>query len=189
MDYSGGKLLCTTIGGKEPIGICGSGIIDAAAAVLDAGIMDGFGLLDDETEKGVWLDDRDGLQLCGDIYITQKDIRMIQLAKSAVCAGMQTLMIRKNCPDSAVDTLFVAGGFGRHIRFDRAARIGLIPPALAHKAEAVGNAALAGAAMILNSRALAEKTRVIAESAETVDLSIDPVFMDKYTTGMMFDEE
>ncbi len=186
--FENGKVQISTIGGAVPEGICGSGIIDAVAAFLDAQVLDEYGLLDDENDVIPYLEDKQALSLCENIYVSQKDIRMVQLAKSAICAGMRTLLTRRECPEEAVSTLFVAGGFGKHIRFESAAKIGLIPPKLERNAIAVGNAALAGASMLLRSRDLCAAAEDIAARTHILELNADPAFMDLYTNGMMFGE-
>ena len=75
-----GALAAHVIGGGEPKGICGSGVVDAVACLLELELLDETGYLED-----------DPAVLCGAVSLTQKDVRMIQLAKSAVCAGMRTL--------------------------------------------------------------------------------------------------
>jgi len=186
---AGDHLECTTIAGSEPVGICGSGIIDAIAAFLDAEIMEDSGLLDDECEIAPYLDDEQAIQLAGNVYVSQKDVRMVQLAKSAICAGMRTLIKNQNITEEDVSELLVAGGFGKHIRFESAAKIGLIPPALQEKANAVGNAALAGAAMMLRDTSLIEAANSIARNCKVIELDQDPAFMDYYTSGMLFGNE
>ena len=184
-----GKLVCTTIGGKPAAGICGSGIIDAIAAFLDAEIMEDSGLLDDECEIAPYLDDEQAIGLTDNVYVSQKDVRMVQLAKSAICAGMRTLIKNQHCTEADVAELLVAGGFGKHIRFESAAKIGLIPPTLEEKAVAVGNAALAGASMILRDTKYTDVATSIAENCKAIELDQDPAFMDFYTSGMLFGED
>jgi len=182
-------LECTTIGGKPPVGICGSGIIDAIAAFLDAEIMEDTGLLDDECEIAPYLDDEQAIVLTGSVYVSQKDVRMVQLAKSAICAGIRTLIKNRKCREEDISELLVAGGFGKHIRFESAGKIGLIPPALQEKAVAVGNAALAGASLLLRDISLTETASRIAQKCKVVELDQDPAFMDFYTSGMLFGDD
>ena len=187
--YENGGIRISTIGGAMPEGICGSGVIDAVAAFLDAGALDEYGLLDDESDVLPYLEDEQALSLCESVFVSQKDIRMVQLAKSAICAGMRTLLTRRKCPEEAVKTLFVAGGFGKHIRFESAAKIGLIPPKLEHTATAVGNAALAGASMLLRDESQHAAAEALASRTQVLELNADPAFMDLYTNGMMFGED
>ena len=112
---------------------------------------------------------------------------MIQLAKSAVCAGMRTLVQHAKLSWEQVSELLVAGGFGSYLDLENAGRIGLIPPELVMRTRAIGNAALDGASMLLLDQALREETEGMARAARTADLSTDPVFMQWYTEGMFFE--
>ena len=118
------------------------------------------------------------------VEITQKDIRMLQLAKSAICAGLLTLLEREGVDAKDVCTLYVAGGFGRYLNCISAEKIGLIPSTLARRAVAVGNAALVGASILLLDSDTWDMAKDIASRARVIDLSSDPVFSDKYLMGM-----
>lgn len=176
-DWSDGEMRFSVIGGGEAKGICGTGLIDAAGALLDAGLLDETGYL--ENSEYVF----PGTS----VAITQADIRALQLVKSAICAGMKTLLHESGLTAQDVGELVIAGGFGSHIRAKSAERIGLIPRGLAAKARSIGNGAGTGAGMILLSedeRALADAA---ASEARVVELSANPVFMDAYVDGMMFE--
>lgn len=170
-----GALAAHVLGGGEPKGLCGSGVVDAAACLLELELLDETGCLED-----------DPAVLCGNVSLTQKDIRMIQLAKSAICAGMRTLAHHAGLHWDEVAELVVAGGFGSYLNLENAGKIGLIPPEMAGRTRAVGNASLDGAAMLLLDAALRSESESMARAAETVELSTDPVFMDSYTEGMFF---
>ena len=170
-----GALAAHVIGGGEPKGICGSGGVDAAACLLELELLDETGYLED-----------DPAVLCGAVSLTQKDVRMIQLAKSAVCAGMRTLAHHAGLRWDEVAELIVAGGFGSYLNLESAGKIGLIPEEMTGRTRAVGNASLDGAAMMLLDTALRSESEKMALGAETVDLSTDPVFMESYTEGMFF---
>ena len=172
-----GKLEAHVIGNCEAVGICGSGLIDAAAALIELGILDESGYL--EGGKAT---------LADAVTLTQNDIRMLQLAKSAVCAGIVTLINEAGIDISDVSTLYVAGGFGNYLSSESAAKTGLLPSDLARRISAVGNAALAGASMLLLDRTLTEKIEKIAKVAETVELHGNPIFTESYTYGMIFCE-
>jgi len=186
-----GSIFCRVIGGGAARGICGSGIIDAIAVMLDAGIVDETGLIveddHDYTDSITEYREDTAFLLPGtDVVITSRDIRAIQLGKAAVCAGIYTLLAATELQTEQVDALLVAGGFGTYMDMRSAARIGLIPPALAGKARAVGNAAARGAAMTMLSRDVLEKAETVPQKCETVDLSVHPVFMEQYVEQMMF---
>lgn len=176
VSLDGDALVTHTIGDVTPKGICGSGLIDAVACLLENEILDPSGYLED-----------DPVEIQAPVSLTQKDIRMVQLAKSAICAGIVTLMKVADVPVGRLSALLVAGGFGRYLNMENAGKIGLLPPALIPVTKTIGNAALSGAILMLldqTSRATAVK---LAERAVTVDLATNPVFMDEYTNGMLFD--
>lgn len=175
--WENGAVRCRTIGGGEPRGICGSGIIDAAAVFCGLGIID---------ETGAFTGGRTDYALATGVTVTQKDIRMLQLGKSAVCAGIRTLLEAAGLTPEALTELSVAGGFGTYLDIRNAAAIGLYPAELEGKTKVLGNAALAGAAMLLLAEPYVQKSCALAQQAETVDLSTSAVFMAHYVDCMEF---
>jgi uncharacterized 2Fe-2S/4Fe-4S cluster protein (DUF4445 family) len=171
-----GSLHAHVIGGGSPVGICGSGLVDAVACMLDLELVDESGCLDDEA-----------CEIQAPVSLTQQDIRMLQLAKSAICAGILTLAARADLEVGEIPVLFVAGGFGNYLNMHSAARIGLLPKELAKSAHAVGNAALVGASMLLLNRDLQRDADGMARGAERLELSSDPIFSEHYMTGMMLE--
>ena len=203
-----GKLKYTTIGNKPPLGICGSGIVDALALLLDAGIVDETGrLLDEEeieSEAGLKLADRltqiGGLTAftivdarssgTGEpIVITQKDIREVQLAKSAIAAGIKVLINKMDKDMEQIARLYLAGGFGSYIDKRNACRIGLIPAKLQHRIVAMGNGAGTGAILSLLSYEKYERTGLIKNMTEYVELSSTPEFQKEYVNCMYFGKQ
>lgn len=122
----------------------------------------------------------------GEMELTQKDVCMVQLAKSAISAGLRTLMHTAgiSCPDVA--ELAVSGGFGSYLDAANAGRIGLIPQEPVPRVRVLGNAALSGASMLLLDRELAPACEYLAQRAKTLELSANPVFTQYYTEGMFF---
>ena len=169
-----GELKAHVIGDGIPTGICGSGLVDAVACMLDLEIVDESGYLED-----------DEFIIQAPVCLTPKDIRMLQLAKSAICAGIVTLIDSECLTASDISTLCIAGGFGNYLNKESAAKIGLLPSELAQNSRAVGNAALSGAAMILLNNEIKQRVEEIARSANTLDLSTNPVFSEQYMSGMM----
>lgn len=164
-----------TVQNAPPIGICGSGILDALSVLLADGTIDDSGYLEDDfTIDGT------------NVTITQRDVRQIQLAKSAICAGLITLLEEQNLPASAVDRFVIAGGFGSSMNMDSACAIGLFPQTLRDKADFIGNGALGGAAMLLMNRALRAQSEQMAQNATEISLSASPEFMDHYIDCMAF---
>lgn len=173
-----GLLKAHVIGDGTPTGICASGLVDAVACMLELGVIDESGYL--EEEEFVVLDP---------VCITSKDIRMLQLAKSAICAGIETLITAQGMSVSDVSTLYIAGGFGTFLNKQNAAKIGLLPKNISKKTTAVGNAALSGAAMLLLNGSFKKTAKEIANSAITLDLSANPVFSERFMSGMIFEGE
>ena len=172
-----GSLIAHTVGEKAPRGICGSGLIDAVACLLENGMIDPSGYLESEIAR-----------IHPPVVLTQKDIRMVQLAKSAICAGILTLLKVAEIPIEQVSSLTVAGGFGKYLNMENAGKIGLLPPSLIPVTKTVGNAALSGAVLMLLDRNSRQTAMRLAEQATTVDLATNPFFMDEYTNGMLFGE-
>ena len=168
-----GKIICHVIGGGSPLGICGSGILDAVSVMCEQGIVDETGYM--ETEA---------FSLTKEVSVTRKDIRMVQLAKSAVCAGIRTLLSEAGVRAEQLKTLGVAGGFGSFLNLDSAARIGLIPAELREKGTVLGNAALSGASMMLLKKDYIEEGERIAALSRTVDLGTNPAFAELFIECM-----
>lgn len=170
-----GSIFPHVLGETAPMGICGSGVLDALACLAQLDILDESGLLED-----------DPVMIAPPVSLTQKDVRMVQLAKSAVSSGIRTLMHRAGVTCREVEELAVAGGFGSYLNVENAGRIGLLPMELVPKVRVLGNAALSGAAMMLLDRDMRAYSESLAARAETVDLSTDEYFMQAYTEGMFF---
>lgn len=183
VDLADGRVVYEFLGDR-PAGICGSAIVDAVRVMLETGELDETGRM---TDRGVRYADAVAWQV-GDsgVYITQADVRQVQLAKSALCAGMLALMNAAGIEEKDLDALVIAGGFGSCIRPDSAEAIGLLPEGFAKKARAVGNAAGAGACRVLLSAAEREKSEALSRLGEVLELSTDEFFMDAYVDSMMF---
>lgn len=171
----GGRLVCQTVQDAPAAGICGSGILDALARMLEDEIIDDTGYMDEDYPVGGTA-----------VTITQRDVRQIQLAKSAICAGLITLLEEENLPADGVDRFVIAGGFGSSMDMDSACTIGLFPAALRDKADFIGNGALGGAAMLLMNRALRAQSEQLAQDAVELSLSASADFMDHYIDCMSF---
>ncbi len=193
------------IGNTAPAGICGTALIDLAAALLRAGILEATGrlLTPDEVPAGVptalkeRLHENDGnvdflivpAEESGTgegIYLYQRDVRELQLASGAIRAGILILLRRVGLEPDDLDTVLLAGGFGNFIRRSNARRIGLLPPLPTRRIRFVGNAAGMGAKAVLLNRGARATAEQIAESAEHVDLSLDPEFQMEFGMAMLF---
>lgn len=164
------------IGNTEPTGICGSGIVDIVAWLTANGIVDETGYMADDfvVDSG------------NNIRVTRKDIREIQLAKSAVYSGMKILLLRRGLQFSDLDALFLAGGFGNYISIDSALQIGLLPEELTGRIYAVGNSAGIGALQYLRSDEFVGKTGNVIKRAHYLELSDDEDFPVEFAMNMEF---
>ena len=179
VEYQDGKFTYTTIGGLPADKLCGSGLIDAVAALLNAGKITAKGKLK-LAESGDFFFEQ------SPVYLSQKDIRQVQLAKAAIRAGMDTLIHTAGLTYADIDAIILCGGFGSYLRPASAESIGLIPPGFAQKAIAIGNAAGNGAAQILQSAHRQQEAERLVQRMETVELASSPYFHDKYIAQMMF---
>ena len=168
-----GEVKFSTIGGSEPSHICGSGIMDAIAVLLDLEIIDETGQMDDPSE------------FAPGVVLMPKDVRQVQLAKAAICGGMRTLLKRSGLKEKDVKVLYIAGGFGSYIDLDSAAKVGIFPAALRESAKVIGNAALAGAIMILLGAD--KKFEPSSVGTECINLAQQPDFSDLYMESMFFE--
>jgi len=188
-----------------PIGICGSGLIDTVAKLLDAGLVDPSGVLGQPECKNVSpplaarlseLEDSVAFVLASaqesghgnEITITQKDLRQLQLAKAAILCAIEVLQSVMKVPTGQVSELMLAGGFGNYIAIPSALRIALLPALPEDRITYVGNAALTGAQLALVSEAERKEADVIARSIEHVELADHPDFEQLFVTALGFPE-
>ena len=193
-DPDHGTVNFETIGEGEPRGICGSGIIDAVAALLDAGAVTGSGRMEEEghpLERMIENRD-DSLRFIfpnTTIGVTQGDVRAIQLAKAAIAAGIDTLLDACKLDSDDIDVLYICGGFGSFLNLRAAETIGLLPPDSSDRVIVLGNGSLMGAAKTLLDKGCLEKVRDIAKECDYIELSDSELFMDYYVDAMAFYEE
>lgn len=177
VDVQHGQVACRTIGNSQAVGVCGSGLVDAIAVMLEREAIDETGYLEDDVFPL-----RDGISL------NQADIRAVQLAKAATHAGIISLLHAARCSPDDVSSVYLAGGFGSHLNLRSAVRIGLIPAALAEKVQVIGNAALDGAAILLMDTSARQKIHALRQLCQHVRLDGNPEFSERYIEAMMFDE-
>ncbi len=196
-----GALHCTVLGGGTAAGICGSGLLDAVAVMLHLGAVDETGRMLDAKEGAGEIPDAarqylftlpDGeraFRLTGDVYVTQGDVRRLQLGKGAIAAGLQVLLSAYGISCAQVGELLLAGGFGSFLRPESAARIGLIPAELLSVTRSVGNAAAEGAKAAMLSAAARARIGALRDSMEYIELSGLAAFNEAYMEAMFFPEE
>ena len=209
VDISSGKLSLKTIEDARPVGICGSGLIDAVAQLLNVGLVDRRGrLLDADGAKAagfsedicwrlqkrdaglafvIFSADKDGDGEGGDVVLTQMDIRKVQLAKGAIAAGIRVMAKEAGADVADIESVALAGAFGNFVSRESVLRIGLLPGNLpVEKVVPIGNAAGAGASMVLLSGKEYELVKSLVEDVSHVELSANPVFQNEFIMTMGF---
>jgi uncharacterized 2Fe-2S/4Fe-4S cluster protein (DUF4445 family) len=183
-----------TIDGRPPVGICGSGILDAVAEMVTARMID---------EKGNFQVDHPLVRgegkssyvvLVGgaqsghgrEIVITREDVNEIQLAKGAIRAGIEILLAEAGISHEAVDESIVAGAFGTYLDTNSAVRLGMLPDLPQDRIRQVGNAAGVGAKQMLVSSALRKEAVDITKRIEYVELTTHPQFKDAFLKALFF---
>jgi uncharacterized 2Fe-2S/4Fe-4S cluster protein (DUF4445 family) len=173
-----------TIDGAPPIGICGSGILDAISQLYLAKVIDEGGRITDthprvRTYKGqrefvlVSKEERGGKPA---ITITQHDVRELQLAKAAIRSGIQTLLEANGCPEDKIKQVIIAGAFGTYIDVASAVTIGMLPSLPLNRFRQVGNAAGMGAKLALISLAKRAEAQAVASRVKYIELASTPGF-------------
>lgn len=184
-----------TIGNERPVGLCGSGIIDATASLLKCRLINREGQFSKSIRSPrfrevngkkafVLVSKREGA--ARDVFITQADIREVQLAKAAIYAGCGILMKRKRVTPRDVKRIYIAGAFGNYINPMNAKIIGLLPDVPAKRVTFVGNAAGAGARMALISKNLRQTAELISRKTQYIELASEPDFQTEFASAMLF---
>jgi len=173
-----------TIGGQPPVGICGSGMLDAMAQLYLAGVLDKGGRIMDNhprvrTYKGqhefvlVGKEERGGQPA---ITITQHDVRELQLAKAAIHTGIQVLLEANGCSEDEIKQVVIAGAFGTYIDVASAVAIGMLPSLPLNRFRQAGNAAGMGAKLALISLSQRAEAQAVASRVDYIELASAPNF-------------
>lgn len=170
---------CTVIGGVEAQGICGSGLIDAVAVMLDKGLLN---------KRGRVLTENHNFHLTDKVYLTQEDIRQVQLAKGAIAAGVELMAQHLGTTAAGIDRCILAGAFGSFLDPDNACRIGLLPAALRGKITAAGNIAGSGARMLAKNKGQLSLAGELIEKITFLELANAPGFQRTFAKNMGFEE-
>lgn len=187
-----GDVRVQTIGGRPPVGICGSGILDAVAELRAADIVERSGRMSARHPRVIPWDGGGAFVLvpesesgnAQDILVTRKDINEIQLAKGAIRAGLEVLLREAGLTYQDLGAFVVAGAFGTYLDLESAMRVGMFPPLPLARFRQVGNAAGTGARQMLISRARRQLADAIAGKVEYIELTIHPEFMDVYVDAL-----
>lgn len=205
--WEDGQLTYSVIGGGKPIGICGSGLMDIVTFLLEGGLMDEMGRMMDEDEyeseiaqacasriirveprnmKAFLLADEQESGNGEKVYLSQKDIREVQLAKSAMAAGVTLMADTLGVEIGDIKKVMIAGAFGNYMSPHSACGIGMIPQELEDRIVPVGNAAGEGAKIAALNQAEYERCQKMAVECEFLELATHPDFQDTYVDLMEF---
>lgn len=173
----------STIGSTLPVGLCGSGLLDLVALLVDKGLIDMTGCM----EADYLIERQESTDTDHDIVLTPQDVREVQLAKAAIRAGITILVKNAGITFADVEHVYLAGGFGNYLRAESALQIGMLPPELRGKVVPVGNSAGIGAQFALRSMRFDVDIRAVVDKAKYIELSMRQDFNEEYVNGMMFE--
>jgi len=179
-----GELCCSVIGGGTAKGICGSGLIDAVAALLELGKLNKRGKLDSDRE----VDGQRVVFLQDSVYLTQDDIRQVQMAKGAIYAGISLMTKQLDIEIGAIQRILLAGAFGNYMNSVSACRIGLLPEELLDRIVPVGNAAGSGSKLLACDKSALSLSQTLTEKIEFLELASLPEFSRTFAKSMSFRE-
>lgn len=180
IDHVAQDFTCNVIGGGQAKGICGSGLLDAVASALRKSLIN---------QRGRILNDDHTLPLADGVFLTQEDIRQLQLAKGAIAAGIRLMAGHLGISLQNIETVYLAGAFGTFLDPRSACRIGLIPCELEDKIQSVGNAAGSGAQAMVCDRGLLRYVDQVVSVVEHLDLATLPGWAKCFAQSMRFDIE
>jgi uncharacterized 2Fe-2S/4Fe-4S cluster protein (DUF4445 family) len=192
-----GVVQIKTIGAAPPVGVCGSGIVDAIAEMYRSGVINNRGRINREapgvlkTENGYEfvLASSDISGTGRDIVITQADVNEIQLAKGAISSGLETLLVATHTAPEEIEEVIVAGAFGSYLDLDSAIAIGLLPRLPRAKYVQVGNAAGVGAKMALLSLKERRRALQIVQRAGYIELTTQAGFNRRFAMSLLFPKQ
>jgi len=185
---AGNRIQYQTIDDAPPVGICGSGILDALAQLYLAGVIDRGGRITGnhpqihtrKRQREFELVSAEGQDGHPPIVITQHDVRELQLAKAAIHAGIQVLLEAKGRSEAEIEQVIIAGAFGSYIDVASAVTIGMLPSLPLDRFRQVGNAAGMGAKLALISSVKRAEAQTIASRVRYIELAGAPNFMQTF---------
>lgn len=175
-----GQLSWSVIGGGEPVGLCGSGLLDLVAALLEREDIDETGRMEEGNTFRLGQTQ---------VFLTQKDVREVQLAKAAIRAGIELMCKKRGVAPRDIRQVYLAGAFGNYLDPASACAIGMIPPCLEDRICSIGNAAGQGARLCALSEGEFAYSKALAEKTEFLELASMAEFNDCYVDCLLFEEE
>ncbi len=185
--FEHGRFAVKTIADSDPVGLCGSGVLDAIAALLEAGILDRRGRMRRDPALVREQGDHREAQIAPGVALSQSDVRAVQLAKAAIRSGIDMLLAAASLDEDAIGRVVIAGAFGAYLHVESAIAIGLLPPVPLERFEQVGNAAGLGVRMVLASGELRERARALAARCHYLELGSLPRFQKTFLARIGFD--
>jgi uncharacterized 2Fe-2S/4Fe-4S cluster protein (DUF4445 family) len=186
------KLHYRTVAGEPPVGICGSGLIEALGAFLQADVINRNGKVNlssphtrqRETHPEVILAPAGETAVGRDITLRQADIENLIRDKAALYAGSRILLANADLTFDEVSKIYIAGNFGQSLEIEQAVRIGLLPDIPRQRIQFIGNSSLAGARTALLSGVAWRRAQEIASSITCLELTVEPRYFDEYTAAL-----
>jgi uncharacterized 2Fe-2S/4Fe-4S cluster protein (DUF4445 family) len=178
------------IGNGKPIGICGSGMIDAITEMFLTGVIDQKGRFVHGLSTNRIREGFEGPEFVfysntrRDIVLSQVDIENIMRAKAAIYAGISLMLKKVGLSLSDIERVYIAGGFGNYLNINKAILIGMLPDLPREKFVFLGNTSIAGAYLYLLSESIREEADEIAKKMTNIELSVSRRFMDEYMSAL-----
>ncbi|MBE2268916.1 MAG: DUF4445 domain-containing protein [Anaerolinea sp.] len=189
IDLFDGKVMLKTIENKPPVGICGSGILDAVSVMVEHRLVNERGSLNAEhpliSERAFVLAPADPAAGTKAVSVTRQDVNEIQLAKSAIRTGIDLLLEAAGVEASAIESFVIAGAFGSYINVESAVKIGMFPALPRERFTQVGNAAGMGACHLLLSHAQRQIAADLVARVNYIELTTVPAFQDRFIANLM----
>lgn len=171
------KLKTFTIENKPASGICGTGLIDLIAVFLEKGEISSNGTIQNKTKR---------IAVTSSIYITQKDVREMQLAVAAIKTGIKMILQENQVTLEEIDGIFIAGAFGNYLNTKNSKKIGLLPKIDEEKIIFIGNSSLAGARALLLSSQARKKIESLVKKIQFISLATEPSFQKYFINALEF---
>lgn len=194
IDDTSFEVQCKTIGGAKPMGICGSGLIYSLSEMMDAGIIDRAGQINEKVASHRIRNGNEGLEYVlvyagesgsgQDIVITESDIKNLLRAKGAIFAGIRTMLHEVQLDVGDIERVYIAGGFGHYINITDAINIGLLPDLPLDQFEYVGNSCIQGAMLVLLCQEAFDEAMEISDQITYLELSAGNLFMEEFVSAL-----
>ena len=192
------KINFSTIDNKKPRGICGSGLLSLVSQIIEKDfvnkrgrILDPEKLEKDDYRKNFIREDENKKRIIildskENIYISQKDIRQVQLAKGAILSGFLILLEKENIEIKDLNSVIIAGGFGSHLKKEDLTGVGILPKNIEKKIRYVGNSSLIGAYMALMNENIIKEMEDLSQNITYLDLATSKNYERKFAKAMQF---